>query len=218
MPGFNDIKYSDPERWYNKDVSARYEYVRRTLEFLVDGIEDKQDLNFHLKEALVGGICFSYSAMEVAIAWGLHSQFDIVRKIYTNGYYPILDDSGALHCEGLSLYSNFRKAWSKKLKTECIEHRVKKDDKKWLALSYEHTIPTSLYIDRLILLYKSDELTEQRFRKLVSGINVCYMLNVDRATIDKRYRTQMPCGWDWGDNPFARYDACGIKVWKGLNL
>lgn len=218
MPGFNNIKYSDSERWYNKDVSARFEYVRSVLDFLVDGIEDKQDLNFHLKEALVGGICFSKSTMEVATAWGLHSQFDIVGKIYAHGYYSILDDGGDLHCEGLTLYSSFRNAWNKKLKTEHVEYRVKEDDKKWLALSYEHTIPTSLYIDRLLLLYKRGGLTVQIFRELISKVNVCYMLNIERTIIDKRYRTQMPCGWQWDGDPFARYKACGIEIWGGVGL
>lgn len=214
MPGFNEVKYTDSNRWYNKTIDARYEYVKKVLDFLVDGIEDREDLNFHLKEALVGGVYFSKSAMDMAVTFGLHNQFDIVKKIYEDGYYSIIEKDGSLNCKGLTLYSNFRKAWGKKLEDGIRKQKIKKDDEEWLSLSYEHVIPTSCYIDRLLELYKCGELDLETFKKMVSCINVCYILSIDKTIIEKKYRSDMPEDWHWGkDDPFARYERSGIAVW-----
>ena len=49
---------------------------------------------------------------------------------------------------------------------------------------------------------------------MLKDISVCFILKKeDNELNEKKLKEKMPDGWRWGDDPFARYKKCGIKVW-----
>lgn len=198
--GNNNSKYHK-NALYNKSLEGRWEHVRRILDMYRDynDIIGKSDLTWLIKDALVGEIHFSEKAMDF-LGGNMPSKISvretcILEEIQEVGSYRILCHNGILRGEGLAIYN------------------------KITGLIFEHVIPNRVYRDKLIDLYNNNELDETRFEWLMSQIHACFICKEeDEALGEKCLSQKMPKGWQWGDNPFARYDACGIKVWKGLKL
>ncbi len=183
------------ERNYNRNVEARFDYVIKRIELYKSGIDDYRDLEWNVKDALVGEIFFSEGAMKkLSLKFRNDDIWGIIDEIQEGGSYRILGEDGTLHCVGLSIY-NHRK-----------------------GLVFEHVIPFSVYCRKLLELYDNNELDVKRYEWLMSQIHVCIVTKNENKCLNQKYLSCMPKDWQWGDNPFARYDACGIKVWKGLKL
>lgn len=204
MPN-NINKYCDPQRPYNKNVEGRYNYVWERLRLYKEGIDDNLDLNWNLKDAVVGRINFSKRAMELLLKEKANIPetfaplFDV---IYKTGSYSIIDDKGNLHCEGLRIYNIGTKWWNiSKSATEKIY--------------FEHVIPTNCYLDRLLKLYDHSAPIDD-FVLLMKSIHVCMVLKDEDKKLNHKFRRTMPTGWKWDDDPFARYNVNDIRIWSGL--
>jgi len=231
MPGFNEHKYTDPNRWYNKDIESRYKYVTKILEYYSkdkleddekdeilcvedDGLYDYEDLDFLLKEAFVGSVFFSSSLIEYVRKWGLNKR-ECVNALFNRVLgemkcYQILNNDDTFDCEGLGLCNSFRRLWNREIKKRSKE----KENKSEMALRYEHVIPTAFCYKRIFELYKNDQFDLEVFKSMFKDISVCFILKEeDKRLNEKGLKEKMPDKWDWGDDPFARYKKCGIKVW-----
>lgn len=192
----NNPKYTSRKKPYNKSVEERYNYVRRILEMYKNyrDVFDGSDLTWFIKDALVGEIHCSKKAME-SLTQHISSrisdiQLCVLDEIQEAGSYRILCNQGILRPEGLSIYG------------------------KITGLKFEHVIPNCVYVDKLVELYDNDELDEKQFAWLMSQVHVCYILKEEDDRLnEKKLKEKMPDGWQWGDDPFARYKECGIKVW-----
>ena len=49
--------------------------------------------------------------------------------------------------------------------------------------------------------------------KLIISVAVWAYFKFLTVKESKKLKEKMPDGWRWGDDPFARYKKCGIKVW-----
>jgi hypothetical protein len=224
MPGFNEHKYTYPNRWYNKDIESRYKYVTKILEYYSndqleddekdeilcvedDGLYDYEDLDFLLKEAFVGSVFFSRSLIEKVREWGLDKR-ECVNALFNRVLgnekcYRILNNDDTLDCEGLRLCNSFRSLWNREKKIL---------NKSEMSIRYEHVIPTAFYYRRMFELYKNGLFNSEVFKSMFKDISVCFILKEEDNKLNK-FKDIMPPRWRWGDDPFARYKACGIKVW-----
>ena len=76
---------------------------------------------------------------------------------------------------------------------------------------YEHTVPASLV--RARLLSDSPLRQDQVVEILSSAGDVAMILREeDKILSSLRLGRKMPEGWDWGDDPFARYKAANIDL------
>jgi hypothetical protein len=233
MPGFNEHKYTYSNRWYNKDIESRYKYVTKILEYYSkgqfedsekneilciedDGLFDYEDLDFLLKEAFVGSVFFSSSLIEYVKKWGLDKKKSMNalfnRILGEERCYQILNNDDAFDCEGLGLCNSFRRLWNREIKKRSEEKEIQ--NKSEMSLRYEHVIPTAFYYNRIIELYKNGQFDLNVFKSMLKDISVCFILKKEDDELnEKKLKEKMPDGWRWGDDPFARYKKCGIKVW-----
>ena len=50
----------------------------------------------------------------------------------------------------------------------------------------------------------------------MSCIYICIVTKEENALFGGKLRSDMPLGWQWDGDPFARYKACGIEIWGGV--
>ncbi len=219
----NNIKkyYKDPNLVFNRGLGERCKYVVKRIELYKAGYDFDDDLEWNIKDAVVGEVDFSEEAMILMLKhrssiYPLKVRTQVFRVIYEEGCFKIIKDDGGLNCGGLSIYELCGK-WNSKWKKWNEEH--KNDNEKHVPLlHFEHVIPYSVYCKKLLELYDNNELDVKRYEWLMSQIHVCIVTKNENECLNQKYLSCMPKDWQWGDNPFARYDACGIKVWKGLKL
>ncbi|MBR1550395.1 MAG: hypothetical protein IJ634_07130 [Bacteroidales bacterium] len=165
---------------------------------------DADDLEYILKDAVVGGVYFSKNAMEMVMREraSIHPLTirPLIREIYETGCFTILDDDGILHCEGLKIDDFFN---SSKFSTR---------------LRFEHVIPYKYYSEEMCRLHDCGLLDTSMFKLCMKSINICIVLAKENSDLDRIYRANMPEGWRWGDNPFARYEKTNIEIWGGVGL
>lgn len=200
MPN-NVDKYKDSNRWYNRTLEERHQYVVKCFELKKEDFFDDDDLQYVLKDAMVGGVYFSECAMKMVM-----NEKDkihplrvrpLINKIYKEGCFKILREDGSLCCEGLLVDDFFRQSsFSEKLR-------------------FEHVIPYKVFSDELERLYNENKLDRDAFRMFMLSISICIVLKSEDLKLDASYRSCMPTGWKWEDSPFARYERIGIKIWKG---
>jgi len=75
---------------------------------------------------------------------------------------------------------------------------------------YEHSIPASIVRNQLL----SVEPSEENILKILSfsGSVAMILRTEDELLKNNKLAKTMPTGWNWGDNPLARYQACGINI------
>ncbi len=198
----NVRKYLDPSRGYNRSLNERYSYIMKRLELYEAGIDDVQDLQWNIKDGMVGAINFTKDAMNLA----MHNRDDIhpikvrpiIEEIYNKGCFKILEDDGSIRCQGL-LISSF------------LDQSFKRQ------INLEHVIPYSCYSRELIRLYEADELSIVRFAHIMSNVRICVVTREENSILDRTYKSDMPAGWRWDYSrlePFARYTNNNIELWK----
>lgn len=196
--------YKYPERDYNKNIKGRYDYVCVRLKLHKDGIDFDDDLEWNIKDAVVGEINISTAAMNILRSnWNdvrpTGVRDEVLQEICDKGSYKIVDDNGELRCKGLEIYK-ICNSWN--------------SDKTHKKLRFEHVIPYNNYSQRMIALYKKGALGLNVFRTMMERIHVCIVLKNECDRLDKQYKRSMPDGWKWSNDPWARYNACGIDIWK----
>lgn len=178
-------------------------YVARWLDMRQEDYIDDKDLQYVIKDAVVGGVCFSYSAMEIVMREksSIHPLRirPLVDEIYKNGCFRILDERGTIRCEGMEIDDFFKQSsFSKKLR-------------------FEHTVPYAFYVEALDRIHREHKLDTKAFGLCMKSINICIILEEENRKLDSMYKSGMPQGWQWGDDPFVRYRECGIRLWPGLS-
>lgn len=206
----NVDKYKNPGKEYNRTLEGRYRYVIKWFEIVSelgkDDYIDDDDMEYILKDAMVGGVYFSKAAMEMV----MHNPTlihpirvrPLINKIAKEGRFLILDENDFLHCEGLEIDDFFKQSNSNYFHSR---------------LRFEHVIPYKFYIDELYRLFKDNAFDLDMFRICMKSINICIVLDTENSRLDKMYKSDMPQGWQWGDEPFARYKEADIKIWSGGN-
>ena len=77
---------------------------------------------------------------------------------------------------------------------------------------YEHTIPASIVRSKLLTV---TPLEEEVINVLNAAGHVVMILREEDNLLRSNGLTRkMPHGWEWGDDPFARYHSSGIKLSK----
>ncbi len=75
---------------------------------------------------------------------------------------------------------------------------------------YEHTIPASIVRSKLLTI---PPVEEEVIRVLNAAGHVVMILREEDDLLRANGLTRkMPKGWEWGDDPFARYSAVGIEL------
>lgn len=90
-------------------------------------------------------------------------------------------------------------------------------DKK--KVTWDHTVPTTVLVNRIIELYKTNSLKYETYSKLVEKygfVTIITKEKEDGKLNEKGYRQKMPEDWQFGPNadPFARYKELGIEVYE----
>ena len=77
---------------------------------------------------------------------------------------------------------------------------------------YEHTIPASIVRSKLLTV---PPLEEEVINVLNAAGHVVMILREEDNLLRSNGLTRkMPHGWEWGDDPFARYHSSGIELSK----
>ena len=89
-------------------------------------------------------------------------------------------------------------------------------------IRWDHTVPTSVMIDKILSLYYSKSLTFETFSSMVqdAGFITIITENEDKELNKFGLRQKMPDDWDLNgaNNAFARYDKVGIKIYEDKDL
>ena len=202
----NVDKYKDPGKECNRTLDGRCRYVVKWFELREEDYIDDKDLEYIIKDAVVGGVYFSRDAMEMvmhkpALIHPMRVR-PLIDKIRKEGCFRILDERGILHCEGLEIDDFFGQSNPKHFHSR---------------LRFEHVIPYKFYIEELFRLFRDQALDLDMFRLCMKSINICIVLDTENEKLDRMYKSDMPQGWQWGDDPFARYKEADIKIWPGEN-
>ena len=202
----NVDKYKDPGKGYNRTLEGRYRYVVKWFELREEDYIDDKDLEYIIKDAVVGGVYFSRDAMEMVMHNPalIHPLWvrPLIDKIFKEGCFRILDERGAFHCEGLEIDDFFKQSNSKYFHSR---------------FRFEHVVPYNFYFKELYKMFRDQTLDLDMFRLCMKSINICIVLDTENEKLDGMYKSDMPHGWQWGDDPFARYKEADIKIWLGKN-
>lgn len=188
--------------WHNEPDCKRLEHVIAALERYNNGNSDDydyRDLVWHIKNAVIGNIYFSE---EVA-------RF-VDEEIYWPGWKKNTQKD---YC-----------VWIKRI----LDGNTTKEDgtfdesllkiREYLGIScgnlrFEHIIPAKVYVPRLIDLHKNKSLDSESFKDFRDKIRVCIVTkDQDDSLNEKHLRQDMPHGWDWSKDIFARYKQAKIEI------
>lgn len=89
-------------------------------------------------------------------------------------------------------------------------------------IRWDHTVPTSVIIDKILRLYDSKSLTFEAFSSIVedAGFITIITKEEDDALNGLGLRQKMPDDWELNgaNNAFARYDKAGIRIFENKDL
>lgn len=89
-------------------------------------------------------------------------------------------------------------------------------------IRWDHTVPTSVIIDKILSLYDSKSLTFEAFSSIVqdAGFITIITEDEDKKLNELGLRQKMPADWDLNGatNAFARYDKAGIEIFEDKDL
>lgn len=175
--------------WYSDTDQQRYEHICTELDRYVQGCYDYRDLQWHIQSAVIGHLYVSKDVVDLgASAW----------KTMNAECKTILNDIKTNH-----------KTSSKNL----VLHEYCNGK----LVTFDHAVPTKVYLIRMIDLYKTGLFTFDKFIQLRSKLDVC-IITIDennRLNVAK-LKQSMPPSSDWENVPgdeFARYDAVGINLY-----
>lgn len=175
--------------WYSDTDQQRYEHICTELDRYVQGCYDYRDLQWHIQSAVIGHLYVSKDVVALdASAW----------KTMNAECKTILNDIKTNH-----------KTSSKNL----VLHEYCNGK----LVSFDHTVPTKVYLIRMIDLYKTGLFTFDKFIQLRSKLNVCIItIDENNRLNDAKLKQSMPSSSDWenvsGDE-FARYKTVSIDLY-----
>ena len=185
--------------WYNDTEKERFNHIKRDLYRYCynDKDYDFLDLQWHIKNAVIGDIFFSEEVYN-----------GINNREYLNKYFGKNTDSG-------SIVKGILEGKTRKSDGSFDEKFLEIQKFKGGGLIFEHVVPTKLYVDELIRAYKDKKFNEDYFTKFRKNIFVCIVTKEEDSRLNRnKLREKMPSGikWEPGKNTFARYEKVGIKI------
>lgn len=190
-----------PGSWHNESELDRFNHVKIELSRYCDNVNDYDylDLVWHIKNAVIGDIFFSE---------------EVYQGIMSRQYWPQYYNSGNEKDILIQGIMNRKTRQNGVFDEKYIEIR------KWLghkysngSLVFEHIIPAKVYIDELINAYTDKRLDINYFRNFRDQIYVCIVTKDEDTRLDMGHlRENMPPTWNFGDNPFARYDDKRVSI------
>jgi len=82
------------------------------------------------------------------------------------------------------------------------------------GLILEHLVPMKVILSVLIDLTINDKLTIESIREVVSQSELAYVTETESKLIDSQYKSEMPAGWEIGDDPLIRASVVSIDLTK----
>ena len=185
--------------WYNDTEEERFNHIKRDLYRYCynDKDYDFLDLQWHIKNAVIGDIFFSEEVYK-----------GIIKGEYLKKYYEKKTDRGFI-IQGI-IERNTRKS-DGSFDEKFLEIQKFKGG----GLIFEHVVPTKLYVDELIRAYKDEKFDIDYFRNFRNNIFVCIVTKGEDSRLNRnKLREKMPDGvvWKPGENTFARYEKADIKI------
>lgn len=172
--------------WYNDTPKERFEHVKEYVNRFINGVEDKKDLEWNVKNAILNRVYFSEDGAKYFLETKKNSKRfkEIQEQLSKDGYLS-------------NKFLDTRKYTAGKAK-----------------LWFEHMVPWRLVMEKLVNYTKNNELTFEKFEELRSKLNICVVTREENRKLDK-FKSSMPDDIDWekGDE-FARYNKIGIKIYK----
>ena len=185
--------------WYNDTEEERFNHIKRDLSRYCDNDKDYDflDLQWHIKNAVIGDIFFSEEVYK-----------GIISGKYLNKYYGKETDRGFI-------VKNIIEGNTHKPEGPFDEKYLEIQKFKGGGLIFEHVVPTKLYVDELIRAYKEGKFNKEYFTKFRKNIFVCIVTKEEDSRLNRnKLREKMPSGikWEPGENTFARYDYDKVSI------
>lgn len=78
----------------------------------------------------------------------------------------------------------------------------------------EHIVPLAMIRDQAIIMFNQNYLVEDVAEMIEKNLKIVYITKTEQQYLDNElgYKTTMPEGWKFGDNPFARLNKGNIKI------
>ena len=203
--------------WGTDTLQARFEHVCEALEAYKSGILDNMDLTFAIKNAFVSKV---YVSCGVVKAYpNALPEFGNLSGLYTqiiNNRNGVLDlqapnpPSSALHCEYLNI-----------CELGTIVNPLVKNGKLQTRVYIEHVVPGKVYMEHVKQLFKSSSWNIGEFKKIFDVVSICLVTKDENKNLNQ-WRNSMPNANEnldyYQEEPFARYDDVGVKIWKRCDL
>lgn len=180
--------------WYGDDLQKRYDHVCQKLYAWYKHEDDDDDLNWHIKNAVIGHI---YVSQEVFNLFG-DKQYGNSR---VNDFWNEIKTSGKATAE----YMDIRK-W-------CTGKKIR----------FEHIVPAKVFLPTIKDLYQKNLLTQPTFKKIWDRLAVCLITEKQNKLLDDNHLRQSmpircpPIDWlnDSAGSELSRYEGY-IQIYKPI--
>lgn len=106
------------------------------------------------------------------------------------------------------------KAGSMKYEKTAYEDRNRRDADKEKKLHAEHVIPNIVVFNKFVEMVESGSSEQELSEFLDENCEIIVITKAEAALLDSvlGLRKEMPDGWEWGDDRYARLSVAGIKI------
>lgn len=194
--------------WGADTLQKRYDHVCGALDAYKSGILDDMDLTFAIKNAFVSKVYVSCGVVKAypSALPGFGSLLSgLYNRIVKNGVLdlkPTNPSSSALHCDYLNICELGTKVNSS-AKAGTLP----------ACIHIEHTVPGDVYMNDAKNQFNRGKFGLNEFIEIFNAVSICLVTEGEDKLLNQ-YRNALPNGVDYKTNPFARYDATGVKIWE----
>lgn len=201
--------------WGKDTLQNRYNHVCEALDAYKSGILDDMDLTFAIKNAFVSKVYVSCGVVKAypSALPGFGSLSGLYNRIVKSGVLDLQapnPPSSALHCEYLNI-----------CELGTIVNPLVKSGKLQTRVYIEHVVPGKVYMEHVKQLLKSNKWNIGEFKKIFDVVSVCLVTDKENSELEKKVgRSKLPNNIVFLKDPFdpfARYKAAGVKIWKQCN-
>lgn len=76
----------------------------------------------------------------------------------------------------------------------------------------EHIVPCIFIRNKCYEMFNNGFLIEDVASLIEKNLIIIHITKEEQKELDKTYKTTMPNGWEFGDNPYLRLEKMGIKI------
>ena len=101
-----------------------------------------------------------------------------------------------------------------KYEKTAYEDRNRRDADKEKKLHAEHVIPNIVVFNKFVEMVESGSSEQELSEFLDENCEIIVITKAEAALLDSvlGLRKEMPDGWEWGDDRYARLSVAGIKI------